>query len=312
MKSRRAQAAPREEAAPVEPLFDTVAICGVGLLGASLGLALGRGRLARCRIGVGRSAERLEAARSQGAIDEASTELIESVQRAQLVVLCGPVSVILQQLPYVLRNASPGALVTDVGSTKRSIVEAAAAAQAREGVDFVGSHPIAGSEKSGAAHARADLYRGAPCVLTPDLATSDEAVARARALWEALGMDVVEMLPARHDRLLAVLSHVPHLMASALVEQALREERVPLELQRRVAGSGFRDTTRVAMGSVDMWADIVRENAPALDQAIGSVRDILLEVQEAIRDGDDEALRDFLHRAAEGRLGFERGGGGAP
>ncbi|HUT24692.1 MAG TPA: prephenate dehydrogenase, partial [Sumerlaeia bacterium] len=215
-----ARKAPEGEAATrAQPLFQRAAICGVGLLGGSLGMALRRRGLAKSVVGVGRDAERLALAVEKGAIDSYTLDLEQGCADADAIVLCGPVSVILDQIPAAMAVAPSGALVTDVGSTKRSIVQRASQ-QPRDDVFFVGSHPIAGSEKSGAAHARADLFDGATVVLTPALSTSDEALERTRRLWESVGMRVVEVLPSRHDEILAMVSHLPHLVACALMAQA--------------------------------------------------------------------------------------------
>ena len=285
------------------PHFRRAVICGVGLLGGSLGLALRERRLADSIVGVGRRVERLKLALDAGAIGSYSLDAREACADADLVVLCGPVSIILEQLPEVIESVPRGALVTDVGSTKRSIVERAAEC-ARDGVAFVGSHPIAGSERSGVEFARADLYQDATVILTPDLDTSAQAVARTRALWQALGMRVIEIAPTRHDFLLAAVSHQPHLAAAALVallERALDESP---GLLKAVAGPGFRDTTRIAMGSVPMWLDICFENRPALLKTLDAFISILLEMRKAIAEEDRAAVEHFLETAARLRKGI--------
>jgi len=293
-------------ATPKEPHFRRVAISGVGLLGGSLGMALRQRGLADHVAGIGRDARRLARAAEMGAVDSYSLNLAEGCSEADLIVLCGPVSNILEQLPEAFEAAPAGALITDVGSTKRTIMQRAGKL-AREGVSFVGSHPMAGSEKSGATHARADLYEGATVILTPDIGTADQALATIRAFWSALGMRIVEILPARHDQLLAHLSHLPHLTAAALVALTEQGPRVAPDILRAVAGPGFRDTTRIALGNVPMWLDIFMDNRKAMLESLDQLMDVLRDVRGTILDSDREALRSFLEHAAELRETYERG-----
>ncbi|MFP4379499.1 MAG: prephenate dehydrogenase [Candidatus Sumerlaeia bacterium] len=283
-----------------KPHFSKVTIAGVGLLGASLGMALMKRRLADRVVGVGRNTGRLERAVRLGAIDSYSLDLEAECHDSDLIVLCGPVSVILKQLPMVFAAAPEGALITDVGSTKASIV-ATAVKHGSPGVDFVGSHPMAGSEKSGAEWARADLYTGATCILTPDIHGSDGAVARMRDFWEALGMRVIELLPEKHDRILALVSHLPHLVANGLVAQAELGAGISPKLLSQIAGPGFRDTTRIAMGSADMWLDIFMDNAEAMLESIERMQNILAEMSSVIKQDNREELREFLEHTAEYR-----------
>lgn len=294
-----------EAAALVPPRFPCVAICGVGLLGGSLGLALREKKVAGQIIGVGRNAERLKSAMDLGAIDEYSLELREVCPLADLIVLCGPISIILGQLPDVMESAKPGAVITDVGSTKRTIVESATIL-VRDDLHFVGSHPMAGSEKSGAAHARADLFEGAKVILTPNLATTDEALESVRFLWESIGMKAVELLPARHDQFLAMVSHLPHLAAAALVEQLERTPQTNMDALRAIAGPGFADTTRIAMGSAEMWTDIFMDNKEAVIASIDVLAGVLSELREEILAGRRDRISLLLERAAELRKTFER------
>lgn len=297
------EAAPEEALPP--PRFPCVAICGVGLLGGSLGLAMREKHMAGQVIGVGRHAGRLKKAQAMGAIDEWSLELRQICPLADLIVLCGPVNVILDQLPDVMESAKPGAMITDVGSTKRSIVKLATTLT-RDDAFFVGSHPMAGSEKSGAAHASADLFQGAAVILTPDLATTDRALETVRYLWETVGMRVVEMLPARHDRLLVTISHLPHLAAAALVEYLDRSPDANLDHLKTIAGPGFYDTTRIAKGSPEMWADIFTDNDDALLESIDLLQEILTEVRRNIASGNRRLLVDFLDRVRQLRKDFDR------
>jgi prephenate dehydrogenase len=290
---------------PNEPHFRRVAISGVGLLGGSLGMAVRQRGLAEHVVGIGRDTRRLARAAEMGALDSYTLDLAEGCSQADLIVLCGPISSILDQLPIAFTAAPAGALITDVGSTKRSIVQRAAKLT-REGVFFVGSHPMAGSEKSGVGSARADLYESATVILTPEISTPDHALDTVRAFWVALGMHVVEILPARHDQVLAHVSHLPHMVATALVGLTERGPRVGADVLRAVAGPGFRDTTRIAMGNPPMWLDIFLDNRKAMLEAMDGLMDYLREVRTTLQDSDREALRDLLEHAAELRGTYER------
>ena len=290
--------------------FQKVVISGVGLLGASLGLAIHAKKLASQVIGVGRNEERLQQAVQQGALDSYELTLKAACRDADFIILCGPISVILGQLPVAFASAPEGAIITDVGSTKRSIVRKAVEC-ARPGVHFIGSHPMAGSEKSGAENARGNLYEGATVVLTPDLQTQDDALEAVRGFWQALGMAAVEMLPARHDNLVARLSHLPHLTASALVAQTEVNPAGTAEMMRTVAGPGFRDSTRIAMGSVEMWTDIFIDNRDAMLTAIDQMADVLSDLRDAIDKKDRESLSAFLEHASKQRMRYNVSNGNA-
>jgi prephenate dehydrogenase len=297
--------------APPEARFECAAVCGVGLLGGSLGMALRQRGLASRVVGVGRDEGRLALAQERGAVDAWTLDIAEGCAGADLIVLCGPITTILDQLPQVFRVAPPGAVVTDVGSTKESIVRRAAQL-ARDDVHFIGSHPMAGSEKSGVAYADESLFEGATVVLTPDLTTHDDALHAGRDLWESLGGRVVEMLSARHDRVVAMLSHLPHVAASALVEQSRRGGEPDAEMLRAVAGAGFRDTTRIALGEAAMWTDILTDNADAVVDSLDNLIDVLTEIRRDIHQGDDDSIRSFLEAAAAHRARFEPPAGVPP
>jgi prephenate dehydrogenase len=297
--------------APPEARFQCVAVCGVGLLGGSLGMALRQRGMAARVVGVGRDANRLALAQERGAVDDWTLSLAEGCAEADLIVLCGPISTILDQLPQVSAAAPSGAIVTDVGSTKQSIVQRAAQL-ARDDVYFIGSHPMAGSEKSGVAYADENLFEGATVVLTPDLMTHDNALGAGRDLWQSVGGRIVEMLSPRHDRVVAMLSHLPHVAASALVEQARRGGEPDAEILRAVAGAGFRDTTRIAQGGAAMWTDILTDNAEAVVDSLDSLIDVLSEIRRDIHQGDADSVRSFLETAAAHRARFEPEAGPAP
>jgi prephenate dehydrogenase len=269
-----------------------LAIVGVGLLGGSVAKAARQGGLARRILGIGRSAERMQPALDDGTLDLAVTDLDAGVREADFVLLAAPVLAIEGLLERVWRAAPAGALVTDVGSTKRNIVRAAERLAATRPLGFVGSHPLAGSEKSGYHVARADLFRGATVVVTPTEATELAALKRTTEFWEALGARVSSLDPQTHDRTVAAISHLPHLVACALVDGAVRAESSALELAAR----GFRDTTRIAAGDPDMWTEIFLANRDALSATVESFREALDDLQRVIDAGQADALRGVLAR----------------
>jgi prephenate dehydrogenase len=210
------------------------------------------------------------------------------------------VATLAELLPAVWRAVPDDAVITDVGSTKAAIVETADALARTRPVAFVGSHPMAGSEQSGYAVSRADLFRGATVVLTPTERTPGGAVKRVSELWDALGGRVVVLNPARHDRAVAAISHLPHLVADALVDAVLRLDPAFLDL----AAGGFRDTTRIAAADPQMWREIFQENRAALAEALGAFRGALDDLHALIADGDAARLEAELARirAARGAL----------
>jgi len=273
--------------------LDRLSIIGVGLLGGSIGLAL-RSILSDCEIiGYGHRPETLERARQVGAIDRGTGDLKQAVEGADLIILCTPVGLFGDILRGMAGGVKPGALVTDVGSTKASVV-AAAGQDLPPGVHFVGSHPMAGSEKRGVEFARADLFQNALCILTPDERTDPKAVSNVEAFWELLGMRTCRMNPAAHDAALAEVSHLPHALAAALVAM-----QSPAAMN--LAGKGFLDTTRIAGGDGGLWRDIFIDNASNMRAAIGRLRVQLDEFEGLLDPGRGEELRQWLDAAAAKR-----------
>ena len=256
-----------------------LSILGVGLLGGSIGLAV-RQRISGCRIiGYAHRPATLEAALRLGAVDEAYEQPQTAVRDADLVILCTPVGMLGSLLRDVAPDLAQGAIVTDVGSTKASVVEAAGQALP-EGVRFVGSHPMAGSEKRGVEFAKADLFDGAVCITTPTPQTDRAALQQVEAFWQHLGMRITRLSPAEHDQLLADVSHLPHAVAAALVSM---QQDAALHL----SGKGFADLTRIAGGDAGLWCDILMDNRQnvraSIDRLIGELRRVadLMEPQRA-------------------------------
>ncbi len=262
-------------------------------------------------VGVGRPGGSQHDAAKAGLIDEAMDDLAAAVALADVVILCTPVERIVADLPAVMAAAKPGALVTDVGSTKAAIVRTASTlksqgpSQGTSQAHFVGSHPMAGSEKTGWRHASADLFVNAPALVTPVNDTDSEAAARCVAFWVALGARPQVLGPARHDELVALVSHAPHFVAVALAESLRRTGEDP-DLLARLSGTGLRDTTRVAMGSPDMWLPIARHNADAVADALESTGAALNEIAAAIRARDEEKLAALLTGARDLRNALQK------
>jgi prephenate dehydrogenase len=274
-------------------VIERLAVLGVGLLGGSIAKAARARGLAREIVGVGRDLGRLQPAVRDGALDRATTDVAEGVGEADLVVLGGPVLVNEALLAQVWRAATAGTVVTDVGSTKASIVRAAERlAAGRSEVHFVGSHPMAGSEKSGYAVARADLLVGATVVVTPGEGGEARAVKTVNEFWTALGARVVTLDADTHDRAVAAISHLPHVVAWALVDAVARFEPEAFA----VAARGFKDTTRIAASDPDMWRDILLDNRQAVQASLVAFRGALDDLEALVDAGDAAALTAYLAR----------------
>lgn len=284
-----------------EPQFKQISIIGVGLLGGSLGMAALQHKLAGEVVGIGRTQTSLQEAERQGAISSGTTDLNEGVENADLVVLCTPVRNIAEVLPEVVERAPVGAVITDVGSTKASIVARGDEVTRGTGKFFVGSHPMAGSEKSGVRYSRPNLFEEATCFVTRSEETDFKAFSKICGLWRVLGSRLVISRPQRHDTLTAVISHLPHLAAVALV-RAVENFYEDKNLVRGIIGNGFRDTTRIAAGNSDMWQDICLENHTEIEIARTALERSFNEIMDACRPGSDcERLHDILESAREFR-----------
>ena len=272
------------------PLLRTLAVVGVGLLGGSVALAARRVRPDRI-IGVGRDESLLERARRRGLVEETTTSLADGVRDADLVVFCTPVDVVAAQVVEAAPHCRPGAVLTDVGSTKAAIV-AAVRDRLPPGVSFVGGHPLAGSEKQGPEHARADLFDQRVVIVTPDARTAPDALARVVAFWTELGARIVQLDPEAHDRALALTSHLPHLVASALAGI------LPPELSSLTA-TGFRDTTRLAAADPRLWGSIFEANRTAVLDALDRLNAQLERFRRALSGDDRGALEDLLRQGKD-------------
>lgn len=274
-----------------------LAIVGVGLIGGSFALALRAAGAVREVVGVGRNAERLEAARALGVIDRAVGW--QEAAQADCVFVAVPVAETAGVLAALAPHLGEDTLVTDAGSTKVSVIDAARSALGSHLPRFVPGHPIAGSERSGAAAARADLFRARTVVLTPIAETAPDAVARVSALWAAAGAAVECLDAGVHDRIFAAVSHLPHVAAFALVDELARRDDAATFF--RFAASGFRDFTRIAGSSPQMWRDIALANRAALIDELDAYVAALAAVRAAIAAGDGESLLATFSRARRAR-----------
>lgn len=275
--------------------MNSVAIVGVGLIGGSIGLAARRAGIKRV-VGIGRNRDRLEEALRLDAITEIlclSDDLSAGLAEVELIVVCTPVGLIVDQIRELAPHARPGTLFTDGGSTKRSIAEALDGPLAGN-CRFVGSHPLAGSEKTGVDHAQADLFEGRVAMITPTTNSRAEDVQRLAGFWEALGARVVQIAPDEHDLAMAATSHMPHAVAVALAA-FLPDEFAGL------TGTGFSDTSRLAAGDPDMWLQIFLDNRQHVGNSIRNFIEELQQLAELIEDADATELEKYLTRAKKKR-----------
>lgn len=275
--------------------WDSVTIIGVGLIGASIGLALRQRRLANHVVGVGRRVSSLRKAKACGAVTATTTNLERGVSAAELIVVCTPVETIVQRSLEAAQQARPGTLITDAGSTKAEIVRALdLELKHHPDIDYVGSHPMAGSEKTGPTHARADLFERRVAVVTPTARSSPSATDKIEQFWRSLGSRVVRLSPGEHDRAVAMISHLPHLVASA-VAAATPEEDLPL------ASTGWLDTTRIAAGDPELWRQILSDNRADILKSLGKFEKVLASFRRALERDDQRKLLQLLEAGKQRR-----------
>lgn len=283
--------------------LQSVALIGVGLIGGSWVLALREAGLIQGAVtGCGRSPENLETARQRGIIDHATTDPREAVRGADLVLLSVPLGAVRGVLETIRDDLADHAIVTDVGSAKRCVVDDAREVLGDAATRFVPGHPIAGNEKSGAAAAFPELFQGRRVILTPEADADQQAVARVTALWQAVGASVASMTAAHHDEVLAATSHLPHMLAYSLVD-TLSKWSDRDEIFAYAAG-GFRDFTRIASSDPEMWRDICLANRQALMEAMDRYMADLQELREAVQTGDGERLESVFSHAKATRDRF--------
>lgn len=274
-------------------------LVGVGLLGGSLGLALKQRGLARSVVGYVRCSASISECTKARAVDEATCELNEAVHGADLIVLCTPISTMRPLVRRMLPALKRGAIVTDVGSVKGSVVRDLDHCVAQVGAHFIGSHPMAGSERTGVQAAHADLFANAICVVTPTRRSSKTATRKITALWRAVGARPMLLDPVKHDKLVSRSSHLTHLVAAQLAAYVLHPQHPPE--QALLCANGFRDTTRIAASSPEMWRDITLANRTHIDRALQRFIRELTKLHHVIRAGDARRIEAFFAGAQQRR-----------
>ena len=276
-----------------------IAIVGMGLIGGSIGMAVRKKRLAEEVLGIARRKESLKKAVEKGAIDKGTTETEGSLKDADLVIVALPVGVIPETVRQMGPHLKPGCIITDVGSTKKSIVDTIDSFLP-ERFCFIGSHPLAGSEKSGIDSARDSLFTNTTCIITPGKHSPSESVSRLRDFWEALETQVLVMTPEEHDLIVALTSHLPHLAAAGLVNLVKDFSHKDNRILSAVA-SGFRDTTRIAGSSPVLWHDICMSNRETIASVLRTYRELLEKIEQSITQEESACLLDFLKKAKNAR-----------
>jgi prephenate dehydrogenase len=279
--------------------FRKISIIGVGLLGGSIGLAVKRRKLAREVAGFVRRATSFQDCEQAGAVDYATTDLLAAVSNADLVILCTPLAQTRSLAEQFLPALKRGAIVTDVGSVKAGVVRELESLVRKSGAHFVGSHPMAGAEKTGVAAARENLFDNAVCVLTPTKRTNANVVCEVEQFWESLGARVLKLDAAQHDLLVSRSSHLPHVVAAVLVNLVLNPAQS--KSQAALCATGFRDTTRIASGSPEMWRDIALANRKNISKSLDAFIADLQEFQRALKKSDAKVLANFFETAKSRR-----------
>jgi prephenate dehydrogenase len=287
-------------------LFRKITIIGVGLLGGSVGLVVQCRKLARQTAGFVRRAASLKDCERAGAVDFATTDLLTAAWDADLVILCTPLAQMRSRVREMLPALKRGAIVTDVGSVKASVVRELESLIQKSGAHFVGSHPMAGAEKTGVSAARADLFANTVCIVTPTKKTNRAALKKVEQFWRAVGSRVLELKPEVHDALVSRSSHLPHVVAATLASYVLSP--VQPRHQAALCANGFRDTTRIASGSPEMWRDIALANRKNLGRSLDAFIADLQKFRRLVKKGDARAITKFFETAKKRRENWCAGG----
>ena len=276
-------------------IYDRVALIGLGLIASSMFHAIKRAGLAGEVVGYARSEATRQTARDIGLCDQIYNSAAEAVEGADLVVLCVPVGAMDSVAQDIAPYLKAGAVVSDVGSVKRAVVDAVAP-HLPDNVHFVPAHPLAGTEHSGPTSGFAELFDDRWCIIVPDLCDDDAVVAKLTALWRGMGSNVDKMDADHHDLVLAVTSHTPHLIAYTMVGVADDLRRVTDSEVIKYSAAGFRDFTRIAASDPTMWRDVFLNNKEATLEVLGRFTEELFMLQRAIREGDGDHLHDYFTR----------------
>jgi prephenate dehydrogenase len=286
-------------------MFQQLGVIGCGLMGGSFALALKRAGLVKRVIGYSKSPSTTERAKKLGVIDVAAESALLAVSGSDIVLLAVPVAATETTFKAIRHLVEPGVLFMDVGSTKRDVVDAARRVLRERIPSFVPAHPIAGKEVSGIGHADAALYNGRQVILTPLAQTAPELVQKATDVWSAIGAQVLKMTPENHDAAFAAVSHLPHLLAfayfSSVVNQPAGRDFLSL------AGPGFRDFTRIAASSPEMWRDILVANREEVLKQSKRFRQALDALEHVMREGNADALEGLIRGPADGRANWQMG-----
>ena len=291
-------------------MFQQLGLIGCGMMGGSFALALRRAGLVKRIVGYSKSPSTTELARRMGVIDDVAESALQAVSGADIVLLAVPVSATEGTFRAIRHLVEPGVLFMDVGSTKRDVVDAARRALRERIPSFVPAHPIAGKESAGIQNADAALFAGRQVILTPLPQTAPELVQRATDVWSAIGAQVLKMTAENHDAAFAAVSHLPHLLAfayfSAVVNQPAGKDFLSL------AGPGFRDFTRIAASSPEVWRDILVANREEVLKQSQQFRHALDALELVMKSGNIDALEDLIRAPAEGRSGWQMGAARTP
>jgi cyclohexadieny/prephenate dehydrogenase len=283
--------------------FERIALIGMGLIGSSLARAAREKGLARHITAIDASAAVVKRVKELKIADSATTNAAKGVENADLVIICAPVGVNGRIAKAIGKALKPGAIVSDVGSVKAAVVKAVQP-HLPEGVHFVPAHPVAGTEHSGPDAGFASLFKGRWCIVTPPEGADETAVGKVCAFWKAIGSKVELMTPEHHDLVLAVTSHIPHLIAYNIVGTADDLEAVTKGEVIKFSAGGFRDFTRIAASDPTMWRDVFLHNREAVLEVLGRFQEDLFSLQRAIRWGEGDKLFDLFTRTRAIRRGI--------
>ena len=278
--------------------YGTVTIVGVGLIGASLGLALKKAGVVTKVLGVGRSKENLDQAQKMGAIDGV-VDLVEAAKQSDVIVLCMPVAQMRAAFEIIEPHLEPRTMITDAGSTKGDVILAAKEVLGKKVCQFVPAHPIAGGAQHGASAAKADLFQGKQTIVCPLQENSPEDISLIMDFWESVGSVVKKIGVVQHDAIYAAVSHLPHLLSYALMASVVNSEDADQKLDH--VGAGFKDFTRIAASSPEMWRDICLGNRTAILQELDRYLLIVNHMRKLVAEGDGEGLEKLFNKASKAR-----------
>ena len=282
--------------------FKQLGLIGCGMMGGSFALALKRAGLVDRVVGYNKSPSKTETAKRMGIIDDTAASILQAVMGSDLVLIAVPVSATFDVLKSVQFGLNKDALILDVGSTKQNVIQDAETVFGVLPSNFVPSHPIAGKEQAGIEAADADLYVGKRVILTPTERTDSGAIANAIAVWQSLGMSISQMSAAEHDAVFAAVSHLPHLLAFAYVNGIAGQSNAQQFLQ--MAGTGFKDFTRIAAGDPELWSDVFLANSQEILKQSVAMSSSLKKLEDAMRSSNPQTVKELIATASALRSGW--------